>query len=157
MKFTIDGKDVKELNYSDIERKKFTTSLNIEYLNEFRNLCNYLDVNLNDSIETLLEMLSEDADLLSSFIENVEKKRVRRTKRRSVLITQQVKQKKEAINSSVRQETVNTQEIEPVKDNQKVEENTTHFYDMFSNNNNNKKTKNRRRNKNNKHKNKDGV
>ena len=157
MKFTIDGKDVKELNYSDIERKKFTTSLNIEYLNEFRNLCNYLDVNLNDSIETLLEMLSEDADLLSSFIENVEKKRVRRTKRRSVLITQQVKQKKEAINSSVRQETVNTQEIEPVKDNQKVEENTTHFYDIFSNNNNNKKTKNRRRNKNNKHKNKDGV
>lgn len=157
MKFTIDGKDVKELNYSDIERKKFTTSLNIEYLNEFRNLCNYLDVNLNDSIETLLEMLSEDADLLSSFIENVEKKRVRRTKRRSVLITQQVKQKKEAINSSIRQETVNTQEIEPVKDNQKVEENTTHFYDMFSNNNNNKKTKNRRRNKNNKHKNKDGV
>ena len=81
MKFTIDGKDVKELNYSDIERKKFTTSLNIEYLNEFRNLCNYLDVNLNDSIETLLEMLSEDADLLASFIENVEKKRVRRTKR----------------------------------------------------------------------------
>ena len=157
MKFTIDGKDVKELNYSDIERKKFTTSLNIEYLNEFRNLCNYLDVNLNDSIETLLEMLSEDADLLSSFIENVEKKRVRRTKRRSVLITQQAKQKKEAINSSIRQETVNTQEIEPVKDNQKVEENTTHFYDMFSNNNNNKKTKNRRRNKNNKHKNKDGV
>lgn len=157
MKFTIDGKDVKELNYSDIERKKFTTSLNIEYLNEFRNLCNYLDVNLNDSIETLLEMLSEDADLLSSFIENVEKKRVRRTKRRSVLITQQVKQKKEAINSSIRQETVNTQEIEPVKDNQKVEENTTHFYDMFTNNNNNKKTKNRRRNKNNRHKNKDGV
>ena len=157
MKFTIDGKDVKELNYSDIERKKFTTSLNIEYLNEFRNLCNYLDVNLNDSIETLLEMLSEDADLLASFIENVEKKRVRRTKRRSVLITQQVKQKKEAINSSVRQETVNTQEIEPVKDNKKVEENTTHFYDMFSNNNNNKKTKNRRRNKNNRHKNKDGV
>ena len=157
MKFTIDGKDVKELNYSDIERKKFTTSLNIEYLNEFRNLCNYLDVNLNDSIETLLEMLSEDADLLSSFIENVEKKRVRRTKRRSVLITQQVKQKKEAINSSIRQETVNTQEIEPVKDNQKVEENTTHFYDMFSNNNNNKKTKNRKRNKNNRHKNKDGV
>ena len=157
MKFTIDGKDVKELNYSDIERKKFTTSLNIEYLNEFRNLCNYLDVNLNDSIETLLEMLSEDADLLASFIENVEKKRVRRTKRRSVLITQQVKQKKEAINSSVRQEIVNVQEIEPVKDNQKVEENTTHFYDMFSNNNNNKKTKNRRRNKNNRHKNKDGV
>ena len=35
MKFTIDGKDVKELNYSDIERKKFTTSLNIEYLNEY--------------------------------------------------------------------------------------------------------------------------
>ena len=157
MKFTIDGKDVKELNYSDIERKKFTTSLNIEYLNEFRNLCNYLDVNLNDSIETLLEMLSEDADLLSSFIENVEKKRVRRTKRRSVLITQQAKQKKEAINSSIRQETVNTQEIEPVKDNQKVEENTTHFYDIFSNNNNNKKTKNKRRNKNNRHKNKDGV
>ena len=157
MKFTIDGKDVKELNYSDIERKKFTTSLNIEYLNEFRNLCNYLDVNLNDSIETLLEMLSEDADLLASFIENVEKKRVRRTKRRSVLITQQVKQKEEAINSSIRQETVNTQEIEPVKDNQKVEENTTHFYDMFSNNNNNKKTKNRKRNKNNRHKNKDGV
>ena len=157
MKFTIDGKDVKELNYSDIERKKFTTSLNIEYLNEFRNLCNYLDVNLNDSIETLLEMLSEDADLLSSFIENVEKKRVRRTKRRSVLITQQAKQKKEAINSSIRQETINTQKIEPVKDNQKVEENTTHFYDIFSNNNNNKKTKNRRRNKNNKHKNKDGV
>ena len=157
MKFTIDGKDVKELNYSDIERKKFTTSLNIEYLNEFRNLCNYLDVNLNDSIETLLEMLSEDADLLASFIENVEKKRVRRTKRRSVLITQQVKQKEEAINSSIRQETVNTQEIEPVKDNQKVEENTTHFYDMFSNNNNNKKTKNRKRNKNNRHKNTDGV
>lgn len=157
MKFTIDGKDVKELNYSDIERKKFTTSLNIEYLNEFRNLCNYLDVNLNDSIETLLEMLSEDADLLASFIENVEKKRVRRTKRRSVLITQQVKQKKEAINSSIRQETVDTQKIEPVKDNQKVEENTTHFYDIFSNNNNNKKTKNRRRNKNNRHKNKDGV
>ena len=157
MKFTIDGKDVKELNYSDIERKKFTTSLNIEYLNEFRNLCNYLDVNLNDSIETLLEMLSEDADLLASFIENVEKKRVRRTKRRSVLITQQVKQKKEAINSSIRQETINTQKIEPVKDNQKVEENTTHFYDMFTNNNNNKKTKNRKRNKNNKHKNKDGV
>ena len=157
MKFTIDGKDVKELNYSDIERKKFTTSLNIEYLNEFRNLCNYLDVNLNDSIETLLEMLSEDADLLASFIENVEKKRVRRTKRRSVLITQQAKQKKEAINSSIRQETINTQKIEPVKDNQKVEENTTHFYDMFSNNNNNKKTKNRRRNKNNRHKNKDGV
>ena len=157
MKFTIDGKDVKELNYSDIERKKFTTSLNIEYLNEFRNLCNYLDVNLNDSIETLLEMLSEDADLLASFIENVEKKRVRRTKRRSVLITQQAKQKKEAINSSIRQETVNTQEIESVKDNKKVEENTTHFYDIFSNNNNNKKTKNRRRNKNNKHKNKDGV
>ena len=157
MKFTIDGKDVKELNYSDIERKKFTTSLNIEYLNEFRNLCNYLDVNLNDSIETLLEMLSEDADLLSSFIENVEKKRVRRTKRRSVLITQQAKQKKEAINSSIRQETVNTQEIESVKDNQKVEENTTHFYDIFSNNNNNKKTKNKRRNKNNRHKNKDGV
>ena len=157
MKFTIDGKDVKELNYSDIERKKFTTSLNIEYLNEFRNLCNYLDVNLNDSIETLLEMLSEDADLLASFIENVEKKRVRRTKRRSVLITQQAKQKKEAINSSIRQETINTQKIEPVKDNQKVEENTTHFYDIFSNNNNNKKTKNRRRNKNNRHKNKDGV
>lgn len=157
MKFTIDGKDVKELNYSDIERKKFTTSLNIEYLNEFRNLCNYLDVNLNDSIETLLEMLSEDANLLASFIENVEKKRVRRTKRRSVLITQKVKQKKEAINSSVRQETVNTQEIEPIKNNQKVEENTTHFYDIFSNNNNNKKTKNRRRNKNNRHKNKDGV
>ena len=157
MKFTIDGKDVKELNYSDIERKKFTTSLNIEYLNEFRNLCNYLDVNLNDRIETLLEMLSEDADLLDSFIENVEKKRVRRTKRRSVLITQQAKQKKEAINSSIRQETVNTQEIESVKDNQKVEENTTHFYDMFTNNNNNKKTKNRKRNKNNRHKNKDGV
>ena len=157
MKFTIDGKDVKELNYSDIERKKFTTSLNIEYLNEFRNLCNYLDVNLNDSIETLLEMLSEDNDLLAGFIENVEKKRVRRTKRRPVLIAQQVKQKKEAINSSVRQETVNTQETVPVKDNQKVEENSTHFYDMFSNNNNNKKTKNRRRNKNNRHKNKDGV
>ena len=57
MKFTIDGKDVKELNYSDIERKKFTTSLNIEYLNEFRNLCNYLDVNLNDTLKTEDEMI----------------------------------------------------------------------------------------------------
>ena len=72
IKFEIDGNEIPKQDIkSASNRIKFTTTIDKNYLDEFRNLCKYLDSNMNDGIEVFIEMISNDKDLREPHITKV--------------------------------------------------------------------------------------
>lgn len=79
IKFEINGNEIPKQDIKTASNRiKFTTTIDKDYLNEFRNLCKYLDSNMNDGIEVFIEMISNDKDLLQQYMTNLKSRNTKR-------------------------------------------------------------------------------
>lgn len=70
--FNINGIQIKEGNeYLKHKRTKVTTTIRTEYYNEYKKLMNMIDQEYCKGFDIVLEMLSEDEDLLQEFVKRV--------------------------------------------------------------------------------------
>lgn len=72
--FNINGYQIKEGNeYLKNPRTKVTTTIRSDYYNEYKKLMSAIDEEYCKGYDIMLELLSEDEDLLNEFILRVKK------------------------------------------------------------------------------------
>ena len=72
--FNINGKLIKnKIDYRTHPRTKVTTTIRSSYYNEYKNLMNHINQDYCKGFDIMIELLSEDEELLSKFIDKVKK------------------------------------------------------------------------------------
>lgn len=72
------GNMLKELNVEttekiEVEREKFTTTLDKDMLDDYRDLCKALKIQFNVGIETMFHLLSNNKDYLKDFLDETKR------------------------------------------------------------------------------------
>lgn len=72
--FTINGKSIKSrYNYKIHPRTKVTTTIRSKYYDEYKNLMDHIDQEYCKGFDIMIELLSEDEELLKQFIDRVKR------------------------------------------------------------------------------------